>query len=603
MTTLRECPACGASNGPADDFCGNCGAYLGWSPTSPGAGPTRPPAPNGGTTPVDPEVGGADGAGDWGPRGDSAGPGAQGPEDGAPEGAGAREPVHGDSAGTGVRGSGDGDSRGGTAPGPGSSDAVGTAPRGSGTGDTTGAARRGPADGGAAEGTAAGGRGDAESEGTDARGAGRPGRASSDARGSTARSARSGGAEGTSPRNGTGNGGSWSRPGPQSGESERGAHRAAATGPADSPSRAHADPTGRPATEPEAGPAAHADPTGRSAAEPEASPTPPPEAGPARGEGQVGRWSRRRERAPHVPPGPPRTTALSRPETAPRPPAAPEAEAPAPVSPRVAARPAAAPVADPAPVQPAKAVAPRPVVRPAVVGDDVAGVPCPACGTPNPPDRRFCRRCAAPLTPATAQAPLPWWRTVWPFRRRTRAGSGRLTRFLVVLAVVLALCAGGFLLLPAGRHLIEDTRDKLGKAKAVTPTRVEASAQSPGHPADDTTDGLSNRYWGAPGPGASVTYTFAKPFRLVDVIITNGASSSPEEYARQGRALQVDMEVTARDGRKVVKKLSLSDKPGPQTFPTGISDVTTIRLTLDAAAGLVKGRHIALAEVEFFQRG
>ena len=232
----------------------------------------------------------------------------------------------------------------------------------------------------------------------------------------------------------------------------------------------------------------------------------------------------------------------------------------------------------------------------------MAGVPCPVCGTPNPPDRRFCRRCAAPLKPGATAAPLPWWRTIWPLRRRTRAGSGRLVRFLVILAVVLALCAAGLLLLPAGRHLIEDTRDKLGKAKAVTPTRVEASAALPKHPAKDSTDGLSNRYWGAPGPSASVTYTFAKPFRLVDVIITNGASPSPEEYARQGRALQVEMEVTSRDGQKVLKKLALSDKPGPQTFPTGVSDATTIRLTLSSPAGLSGGRHIALAEVEFFQR-
>lgn len=177
-----------------------------------------------------------------------------------------------------------------------------------------------------------------------------------------------------------------------------------------------------------------------------------------------------------------------------------------------------------------------------------------------------------------------------------------MLRFLVILSVVLALCALGFLMLPAGRHLLEDTRDKLGKAKAVTPTRIEANAELPGHPASHATDGLTNRYWGAPGPGASVTYTFATPFRLVDVIITNGASSSPEEYAKQRRALRIDMEVTARGGQKVRKKLTLSDKPGPQTFPTGISDATTIRLTLDAPAGSAPDRPVALAEVEFFQR-
>ncbi|MFE1885446.1 NADase-type glycan-binding domain-containing protein, partial [Streptomyces diastatochromogenes] len=259
--------------------------------------------------------------------------------------------------------------------------------------------------------------------------------------------------------------------------------------------------------------------------------------------------------------------------------------------------------ADPiGPVRPAKPVAPRPVVRPVAAPDEGSGRPCPACGTLNQPERRFCRRCAAELTPAEKPAPLPWWRTVWPFRRRTRAGSGRAFRFFVILAVVLALCAGGFLLLPAGRALFEDTRDKLGKAKPVTPADVKASAEVRGHPAKDTTDGLSNHYWGAPGPGASVTYAFRQPFRLVDVIITNGASTSPEEYARQARALQLDMEVTTQDGAKHHKEVTLSDKPGPQTISTGISDAKTVRLVLRSPVGLTHGRHLALAEVEFFQR-
>ncbi|MEU2431746.1 zinc ribbon domain-containing protein [Streptomyces sp. NPDC007861] len=235
--------------------------------------------------------------------------------------------------------------------------------------------------------------------------------------------------------------------------------------------------------------------------------------------------------------------------------------------------------------------------------DEAAGVPCPACGTPNLPDRRFCRRCAAPLNPAARPDPLPWWRTVWPFRRRVRAGSGRAVRFLVILTVVVALCAGGFLLLPAGRALFEDARDKLSKAKAVTPVETEASAELPRHPATNTTDGLSNRYWGAPGPGASVTYTFRKPFRLVDLIITNGASASAEDYAHQARALQLELEVTTPDGTKHIKQLTLSDKPGPQTIPTRISDAKTVRLVLRSATGLSPGRHLALAEVEFFQRG
>ncbi|MFG3122602.1 NADase-type glycan-binding domain-containing protein [Streptomyces sp. NPDC048201] len=303
------------------------------------------------------------------------------------------------------------------------------------------------------------------------------------------------------------------------------------------------------------------------------------------------------------------------PDAAPAPtpePAAPVASAPRPVAPeptpdppRTAAvpppEPPAPPVA-PQPVKPAKAVAPRPVVRPVTADEDTSGVPCPVCRTPNPAYRRFCRKCAAPLSAVAAPERLPWWRTVWPFRRRTRGGSGRLARLLVILAVVLALGVAGFLLLPAGRNLIEDTRDKLGTPKAVSPSRVTATAELPGHPARLSTDGLANRYWAIPGKAASVTYTFAKPFRLVDVLVTNGPSRNAEDYGSQARALHLDMDVTSEDGKVRHKEIDLTDKAGPQTIILGISKVTTIRLALSSPVGLSGGRHIALAEVEFFQR-
>lgn len=90
--------------------------------------------------------------------------------------------------------------------------------------------------------------------------------------------------------------------------------------------------------------------------------------------------------------------------------------------------------------------------------------------------------------------------------------------------------------------------------------------------------------------------------RLVAVILTNGPSKSPETYPSQARALRVTMDVTTPDGDTHRKTFTLSDKPGPQTFPTGISEPKTVRLTLQDPAGLEPGRHLALAEVEFFQR-
>ncbi|MFD6173821.1 zinc ribbon domain-containing protein [Streptomyces coeruleorubidus] len=479
---MRACPSCGASNGSTDDFCGNCGAYLGWSDTGPAPSPPSEPADAPDPTPPDPTPASA------------SPPAADRPT--------AAEPGRTSSSRTWLTGR----SRGG-----GEAGAANTA--GSGPGDDEGV----------------------RAAGQDARPSPPP-RADADADADHAGTEPPVPAQGSTPGGGEGTGTDGALGG---GEGTR-------AGGGEAPRTAGAPPTTAPVS------AAPAVTTGSG---PSTS-TPAP--------------------ATRDTPGP-RTPARPAPETS----------TPDPVQ----------------PVRPAKPVAPRPVVRPLAEPDEATGTPCPACGTPNPPGRRFCRRCASELNPTAKPAPLPWWRTVWPLRRRVRAGSGRAVRFLVILAVVAALCAGGLLLLPAGRALVEDTRDKLGKPKPVTPVGIEASAEIPRHPATNTTDGLNNRYWAAPAPGASVTYTFRKPFRLVDLIITNGASASAEAYARQARALQLELEVTTQDGKRHHKQLSLSDKPGPQTIPTGISDAKTVRLVLRSPVGLTGGRHLALAEVEFFQRG
>ncbi|MEW1610973.1 zinc ribbon domain-containing protein [Streptomyces sp. NPDC088744] len=230
------------------------------------------------------------------------------------------------------------------------------------------------------------------------------------------------------------------------------------------------------------------------------------------------------------------------------------------------------------------------------------GPPCPACGTPNLPGRRFCRRCAAPLQAREQAAPLPWWRTVWPFRRRVRVRSSRaLRRVLLVLAVV-GLLFVGFLFLPAGRVLFEDVRDKLGGTAEISPAGVSASGAAPGHPAGAAVDGLTDKYWGAPAPGSSLTCTFETPFRLVGVVVHTGASKEPQEFRREPRPIRAELVVTTADGTVREKKLTFTDKPGPQTVRTGISDVVSVRLVLREAAGRAGGRPIAVGEVEFFKR-
>ncbi|MGW3071465.1 zinc ribbon domain-containing protein [Kitasatospora sp. NPDC001132] len=384
-----------------------------------------------------------------------------------------------------------------------------------------------------------------------------------------------------------------------------------------------------PAAAPTAAPAAVPAPA---KAEPEPEPTPVPTAEPAPAPAESTRRSASRRAARSEPttepPATAETTAEARTEAKAEPKPEPEPEAqqlparpapveppapasapeptrpsPAPVRPAPARTAAPAPQADPVAVQPAKPVAPRPVSRSAETVETQDGPPCPRCGTPNLPERKFCRRCAAPLTPTAAAPELPWWRTRWPFRRRVRiGGSGNALRRTIAALVLVALVVAGILLYPAGKVAFQDVLDKLRGTAPITPSATTASAAVEGHPAGAADDGLTNTYWGAPAVGDSVTFSFRTPFRLVDLIVHTGPSVDQQQFRQQGRPVVVSMEVTSEDGKVHTEQVALNDQPGPQTVPTGISDVTQVKLTVREAAGTGPGRAIALSEVEFFKR-
>ncbi|MFF8617788.1 NADase-type glycan-binding domain-containing protein [Streptomyces sp. NPDC015350] len=335
--------------------------------------------------------------------------------------------------------------------------------------------------------------------------------------------------------------------------------------------------------EPAAGPASRAPDAPPAGAAPQAAPPPAPRPEPP--------VAPARSRAPE-PAGPPPATP---PAPAPEPPPQPVRPAPARPEPPEEEAPVVA-------VQPAEPIARRPVVRPVTAEEAPDGPPCPACGTPNLPERRFCRRCAAPLRSREQPKPLPWWRTMWPLRRRARGGSGRMLRRILLVLVVVGLLFTGFLFLPVGRYLFEDVRDKLGGTAEIGPSRTTASAQVPGHPAADAVDGVTNTYWGAPALDSSLTCAFNKPFRLVGVTVHTGVSKDPREFRRGARPTRADLFITTADGEVRRKAMPLADKPGPQTIRTGISDVVSVRIVLRDASGRGEGRPVAVGEVEFYKR-
>ncbi|MGC4949194.1 NADase-type glycan-binding domain-containing protein [Streptomyces sp. DT224] len=353
-------------------------------------------------------------------------------------------------------------------------------------------------------------------------------------------------------------------------------------------------PAAPPARDPDPAPVPEPRATRRSAwrrsPEPEPAATPDPAPRPA---------------APAAPPTPEPVPALE-PRTAPAPPpAAPRPPAPAPVQP---ARPKPPePVPGPAEepigaVLPGVPIAARPTVRTAAADDEPDGEPCPSCGTNNRPGRTFCRNCAEPLKPRAQAAPLPWWRTRWPFNRRVRAGSGRLLRGSLIALVIAGLLVAGFLLIPAGRYVVEDVRDKLGGTGEVSPLKVTANEAAPGHPAKAAVDGVTNTYWGAPKTGDALTAEFEDPFRLVGVTVHTGVSTKAEVFQKGARPTRADLLITTKDGKQHEKTMTLADKPGEQTLRMGISDVVSVRFTVREAAGQGGGHPIALGEIEYFKR-
>ncbi|MGQ4355351.1 NADase-type glycan-binding domain-containing protein [Streptomyces drozdowiczii] len=282
---------------------------------------------------------------------------------------------------------------------------------------------------------------------------------------------------------------------------------------------------------------------------------------------------------------------------------APRPAAPAPVQPSRPRPPEPEPAEEPVgAVLPGMPIAARPTVRTATVDDEPDGEPCPSCGTNNRPGRTFCRNCAKPLKPQARAAKLPWWRTRWPFDRRVRAGSGRLLRGSLIALVIAGLLVAGFLLIPAGRYVVEDVRDKLGGTGEVSPLHATATASAPGHPAKAATDGVTNSYWGAPKVGDALTAKFEDPFRLVGITVYTGVSTKPEVFRKGARPTRADLTITTKDGKTHEKTMTLADKPGEQTLRMGIGDVVSIRFTIREAAGQAPGHPIALGEIEYFKR-
>jgi len=156
------------------------------------------------------------------------------------------------------------------------------------------------------------------------------------------------------------------------------------------------------------------------------------------------------------------------------------------------------------------------------------------CGAGNAPSRRFCRRCAAPLTDAEVVR-APWWRRLLsrsrpkPRRKRwlrrsgerpsgkrsalcaTLTATARAIRWAVAILLVLGLLAYG--LVPGFRGWANPlAATAWNKARStfstkyvpIRPTQITSNGELGNHPATSAIDTLTTTYWavreGGPDP-------------------------------------------------------------------------------------------------------
>ncbi|MFG2792172.1 NADase-type glycan-binding domain-containing protein [Streptomyces sp. NPDC048419] len=275
--------------------------------------------------------------------------------------------------------------------------------------------------------------------------------------------------------------------------------------------------------------------------------------------------------------------------------------------PRPAAEPSVAPVLPgrPAPQRPQTVRAPG-----EELGAD-GGTPCPWCSTRNRPDRHYCTRCAMPMA-GEAQTPgrLPWWRrlfgagsreTPWAGDRpRLRRTFDRVLTWLGAAIVLTLLIVLGFNI-PKG---VQATKDHFSKRAAVEPDSWSASRSYPGHKPDLAGDKLNNTWW---GPGVSETgegqwlqAKFDVPTRLLDLIITPGVSTRPDQITQSARPHRLQALITLSNGKTTKREVTLDPGAGGQRIPFRVGTVSSVRFTIESASGTSSKKQVAIAEIEFF---
>ena len=199
-------------------------------------------------------------------------------------------------------------------------------------------------------------------------------------------------------------------------------------------------------------------------------------------------------------------------------------------------------------------------------------LPCPSCGSPNPPDNRHCEACGARITQARMPvAPQPMLRTT--------AGA----RALMVLAGVILTVAALALVVnvfrsgdsTAGETTTTTTTSIPLEVKQLIPAQTICSSELTGFPCEALTDDDPTNRWNATegGVGAEITLLFTPAVQITEIFIDNVRDE--EAFRRNARIKGVEI---STDDLVQSRFEELDDTNEPQKIR--VESIRTFSLTL-----------------------
>jgi len=236
-------------------------------------------------------------------------------------------------------------------------------------------------------------------------------------------------------------------------------------------------------------------------------------------------------------------------------------------------------------------------------GGPPGGVPCPSCGTPNPPFNRHCESCGARLSQAMLPvAPQPMLRTT--------AGA----RALMVLAgviLVVALLALAVNVFRGGDETAADSSSTTSTTQVpldivqLRPIRVDCTSELVDYPCSALIDDVPDNSWNARdgGVGVVVTFLFSPPVQISEVYIHN--LEDQERFERNARMKGVEIVV---DDLPQATIFELEDNNQPQRVSLRSLRTSSLQLTITSAypgqsyEGREPFRELAAQEILFYGR-